>query len=303
MSNPVFEKSPYFGAQAQRTPNGYPAYPGYAPGGAAAGGQYAQGQPYAPGQPQPQGQPHTQPWQGDVPGLEAAYRGSAAAPADTGRLTYDDVVVKTGLVLGVIVVAAAFHWLVLGPSMTLTIGGAIVGLVLGLVNSFKREPSPALILGYAVAEGLFLGGISAMFNAQWEGIVVQAVLGTVSTFVAALLLFTSGKVRVTPKLQRIVLVSLVGYALFSLLNVVLMWTGVVTDPWGLRSGILGIALGLFAVVLAAVCLIMDFDAIKVGVERGVPGRYAWSAAFGLAVTLVWLYIEFLRLIAILRGDD
>ena len=313
MSNPVFEKSPYFGANARRTPNGYPTYPGYAP--QAGQGQPGYGQPSygQPGYGQPgYGQPTPgygayQP--GQVEDLERAYQRPAAAPADTGRMTYDDVIVKTGLVLGVIIVAAAFNWLVMDANMLLTFGGAIVGLVLGLVNAFKREPSPALIMAYAAAEGLFLGGISAVFEAQWGGIVLQAVLGTTATFVAALFLFKSGTVRVTPKLTRFVLIALVGYALFSLVNVVLMFTGLSTDPWGLRTGVtlfgipLGVLLGLFAVGLAAICLIMDFDAIKRGVEAGVPGRFAWSAAFGLAVTLVWLYIEFLRLLAILRGSD
>ncbi|MDD9206976.1 Bax inhibitor-1/YccA family protein, partial [Georgenia sp. 10Sc9-8] len=159
------------------------------------------------------------------------------------------------------------------------------------------------------AEGLFLGGISSIFGAMYEGIVLQAVLGTVATFLGALFLFRSGKVRVTPKFTRWVLIAMVGYALFSLVNIVLMLTGVSDDPWGLRTGVeimgipLGVILGVFAVGLAAMVLIMDFDAIKRGVEAGVPGRFAWSAAFGLAVTLVWLYIEFLRLLAILRGSD
>ncbi len=293
MSNPVFEKSPYFGERAQRTPKGYPTYPGYTPG---SGTTYAS----------PTAQPGYQP---GVEDLERAYRAPAAAPAETGRMTYDDVIVKTGVVLGVIVLAGLLNGFVLGANPLLTFGGAIVGLVLGLVNSFKREPSRALILAYAAAEGLFLGGISAVFEAMWGGIVLQAVLGTVATFVAALFLFRSGKVRVTPKLTRFVLIALVGYALFSLVNVVLMVTGASTDPWGLRTGVeifgipLGVLLGVFAVGLAAVCLIMDFDAIKRGVEAGIPGRFAWSAAFGLAVTLVWLYIEFLRLLAILRGND
>jgi uncharacterized YccA/Bax inhibitor family protein len=295
VSNPVFEKSPYFGERAQRTPKGYPTYPGYTPG---SGTTYATPSAARPGY-QPTG----------IEDLERAYSAPPAAPAETGRMTYDDVIVKTGVVLAVIVAAGLLNGLVLGANPLLTFGGAIVGLVLGLVNAFKREPSRALILAYAAAEGLFLGGISAVFEAMWGGIVLQAVLGTVATFVAALLLFTSGKVRVTPKLTRFVLIALVGYALFSLVNVVLMITGVSTDPWGLRTGVeifgipLGVLLGVFAVGLAAVCLIMDFDAIKRGVEAGVPGRYAWSAAFGLAVTLVWLYIEFLRLLAILRGSD
>lgn len=304
MSNPVFRNSPVFGERAQRTPKGYPTYPGYAPGQPGqAGTTYAR-----PGAVPPTMQPgYGQ--QGGIDDLEQAYRGPAAAPADTGRMTYDDVIVKTGLVLGVIVAAAFLNALVLGPNMLLTFGGAIVGLVLGLVNAFKREPSPALIMAYAAAEGLFLGGISAVFEATWEGIVLQAVLGTTATFVAALFLFKSGTVRVTPKLTKFVLVALVGYALFSVVNVVLMITGASDDPWGLRTGVtifgipLGVLLGLFAVGLAALSLIMDFDAIKRGVEQGAPGRYAWAAAFGIAVTLVWLYIEFLRLLAILRGSD
>jgi uncharacterized YccA/Bax inhibitor family protein len=309
VSNPVFEKSPYFGANAQRTPNGYPTYPGYAPqSGTGYAPQPGYGQP-GYGQPGQPGAGYGAYQPGQINDLERAYQQPAAAPADTGRMTYDDVIVKTGVVLGLIVVAAAFNWVVMGANMFLTFGGAIVGLVLGLVNAFKREPSPALIVAYAVAEGLFLGGISAVFGAMYEGIVLQAVLGTTATFVAALFLFKSGTVRVTPKLTRFVLIALVGYALFSLVNVVLMLTGVSTDPWGLRTGVtlfgipLGVLLGLFAVGLAAICLIMDFDAIKRGVEAGVPGRFAWSAAFGLAVTLVWLYIEFLRLLAILRGSD
>ncbi|WP_448071270.1 Bax inhibitor-1/YccA family protein [Georgenia yuyongxinii] len=304
MSNPVFRNSPVFGERAQRTPKGYPTYPGYAPGQPGqAGTTYAR-----PGAVPPTMQPgYGQ--QGGIDDLEQAYRGPAAAPADTGRMTYDDVIVKTGLVLGVIVAAAFLNALVLGPNMLLTFGGAIVGLALGLVNAFKREPSPALIMAYAAAEGLFLGGISAVFEATWEGIVLQAVLGTTATFVAALFLFKSGTVRVTPKLTKFVLVALVGYALFSVVNVVLMITGASDDPWGLRTGVtifgipLGVLLGLFAVGLAALSLIMDFDAIKRGVEQGAPGRYAWAAAFGIAVTLVWLYIEFLRLLAILRGSD
>ncbi|MFD1717141.1 Bax inhibitor-1/YccA family membrane protein [Georgenia deserti] len=310
MSNPVFERSPIFGEKAGRTPNGYPAYPGYTPGQGTQtaspqqpyGGQYATQQPYA--------QPQQGYGQGaSVEDLERAYQAPPAAPADTGRMTYDDVIMKTGMVLGVIVLAAAANWFLFGANMVLTFGGLIVGLVLGLVNAFKREPSPALIMGYAAAEGLFLGGISAVFNTAYEGIVLQAVIGTMSVFAVSLFLFKSGAVRVTPKFTRWVLIAVVGYALFSLVNLVLMITGVSTDPWGLRTGVeimgipLGVLLGVFAVGLAALMLIMDFDSIKRGVEGGAPARYAWSAAFGLAVTLVWLYIEFLRLLAILRGSD
>jgi len=294
VSNPVFENSPYFGERRQpaRTPNGYPTHPGYAPGGAATAYQ------------QP---PTVDPYQ--VQHLEHAYQQPAAGPAQTGRLTYDDVIVKTGGLLALVIAMGAFNWFVLGGNLIATFGGLVVGLVLGLVNAFKREPSPALIAGYAAAEGLFLGGISLVFESLYPGIVVQAVLATGATFVATLVLFKSGAVRVTPKFTRFVLIALVGYALFSLVNLGIMIFGSSDDAFGLRTSVevmgipLGVIIGIAAVGLAALCLIMDFDAIKRGVEGGVPARYAWSAAFGLLVTLVWLYLEFLRLLAILRGSD
>ncbi|MEE6273107.1 Bax inhibitor-1/YccA family protein [Georgenia sp. MJ206] len=293
MSNPVFENSPYFGKKRgsqARTPNGYPAYPGY-------GAQGATGTMYPPTVNGTQ-----------VQDLEHAYAQPAAGPAQIGRMTYDDVIMKTGGLLALVVAAGAFNWFVLGGSMVVTIGGLVVGLVLGLVNAFRREPSPALIMAYAAAEGLFLGGISGVFELMYPGIVLQAVLATGATFLATLVLFRSGAVRVTPKLTRFVLIALVGYALFSLVNLGIMMFGSSDAAWGLRSSVeimgipLGVFIGIFAVGLAAICLIMDFDAIKRGVDQGVPAKMAWAAAFGLVVTLVWLYIEFLRLIAILRGN-
>src|SRR5699024_10605428 len=131
-----------------------------------------------------------------------------AGPAQTGRLTYDDVIVKTGGLLALVVGMGAVNWFLLEGNLIATFGGLIVGLVLGLVNAFKREPSPALIAGYAAAEGLFLGGISMFFEALYPGIVLQAVLATGATFVATLLLFKSGAVRVTPKMTRFVLIAL-----------------------------------------------------------------------------------------------
>jgi len=289
VSNPVFENSPYFGERRGKTPSGYPTHPGYAP---SAGTTYP---------------PVADPQQ--VQNLEYAYQQPAAGPAQTGRLTYDDVIVKTGGLLALVVAMGALNWFVLGGNMIATFGGMAVGLVLGLVNAFKREPSPALIAVYAAAEGLFLGGISMVFESIYPGIVLQAVLATGATFVATLALYSSGKIRVTPKMTRFVLIALVGYALFSLVNLGIMLLGSGDSAFGLRSSVeimgipLGVIIGVFAVGLAAFCLILDFDAIKRGVQAGIPSRYAWSAAFGLLVTLVWLYLEFLRLLAILRGGD
>ncbi len=244
----------------------------------------------------------------DAATLEGMYTAPSATTAQTGRLTYDDVIVKTTGLLAVVVAAAAFAWFVVPDTLRMPVAlvGALVGFVLGLVNSFKRMPSPALIVLYAAAEGLFLGGFSWFVEvaANLPGIVMQAVLATMATFAAALALFRSGKVRVTPKFTRWLLVSMVGYLVFSLVNFGLAIFGVGDGMFGpLRSGPLGIVVGLFAVGLAAAMLIVDFDSIKRGVEQGAPARFAWTAAFGLVVTLVWMYLEFLRLIAILRGSE
>ncbi|ADG73831.1 protein of unknown function DUF1112 [Cellulomonas flavigena DSM 20109] len=236
----------------------------------------------------------------DAATLEQMYDAPTATTRETGRLTYDDVIVKTGGLLALLVVVGAATWVV---APQLWIVGMLVGLVLGLVNAFKKNPSPVLITLYAAAEGVFLGGISAIYETMWNGIVPQAVLATLSVFAVSLFLFRSGKVRVTPKFRRTLLIAIAGYALYSLVNLGLMLFGVGGGDFGpLRSGPLGIAVGLIAVGLAAMSLIMDFDSIKRGVEAGVPAKFAWAAAFGLIVTLVWLYLEFLRLLAILRGD-
>lgn len=274
MSNPVFENSPYFGDPRDKRRSR-----------AGASTTAVTGQ--------------------QIQDLEQAYAGPAATPVQTGRMTYDDVIIKSSGLLAIIVATAAVAWFVFPGNALVMFTGLIGGLVLGLVNAFKREPSPGLIVGYAAFEGLFLGGISQVFEASYGGIVMQAVLATFATFAATLLLFTSGKVRVTPKFTRVVLIAGAGYLLFSLVNLGLMVFGVMDNAWGVRGitimGIpLGVVIGLAAVVLAAAFLVMDFDAIKRGVEGGIPARFAWSAAFGLVVTLVWLYLEFLRLLAILR---
>lgn len=242
----------------------------------------------------------------------AAVQGATATQSQTPNITgatdpmtYEDTIHKTGFLLIVTIALGVVGWIF--PALMWP--GVIVGLVLGLVNAFKREPSVPLIVGYAAAQGLFLGGISGLLNDAYPGIVSQAVIGTVSVFAVTLILFRSGKVRTSPKMTKIVLIAMGGYLVFSLVNVVLMWTGVTTDPWGLRTGLvifgipLGVILGVVAVGLAAYSLVMDFEFVKNGVEQRVPRRYGWSAAFGIMVTLIWLYTEILRLLAILRGSE
>src|SRR5690625_1809200 len=230
-----------------------------------------------------------------------------AAPPASGRtngMTYDDVVTKTGLTLGVVVLGAVVGWQM--PNLAMI--GLIGGLVLALVNAFKKEPSPPLILAYAALQGLFLGGVSFMFTnmsvggTAVSGIVAQAIVGTMIVFGISLLAYRSGKVRVTPKFQRTVIIAGAGYLVFYVFNLVAQFAGWSDSPFGFGDVFLGIAIGLFAIALAAFFLILHFDFIEKGVLNGAPAKFAWTAAFGLTVTLVWLYFEFLRLFAILQGD-
>lgn len=241
----------------------------------------------------------------DTPAADAGFGGAqppVIAPSDK-PMTYENTISKTVLLFLIVLGFGAVGWFM----PLLAIPAAIAGLVLGLVNSFKKEPSVPLIVLYAVFQGVFLGGISGIFEGRWPGIVSQAVIGTLAVFGVTLLLFRSGKVRTSPKMTKMVLIAMVGYLVFSVVNVILMWTGVNSDPWGLRGvqifGIpLGVVIGALAIFLAAYSLVMDFELIQNGVRNRVPEKWAWSAAFGLMVTLIWLYVEILRILAILRGD-
>jgi len=297
--NPIFNGKNFRGAtQAPRVPQ--------APYGQAQYGQQPYGQQAfgrAPGQVMDGQAGYAQ--QGMTSEqLQQMYNQPAAGPADTGRMTFDDVIVKTAACLGVLLVGAAVSMFVsMGLASMLMIVGALGGFVLAMVNTFKKQPSPALILAYAGLEGLFLGGLTRILDQMYPGVGLQAVVGTLSVFAVTLVLFKSGKVRATPKAMRFFMIAMVGYALFSVVNLIMMLTGLTTEPFGLRSGIIGVVIGILAIGLAAFSLVMDFTSIEAGVRSGAPQRFSWTAAFGLTVTLVWLYVEIIRLLAILRGDD
>ena len=323
MSNPFFSRSTAFkegghapGTAPAQTPNGYPTMPGYQAGQQASGyGQQATGYGQQYGQygnqygQQVAGYGQVTPEQ--MAGLETQYQAPSATNADMRRMTYDDVIIRTAGMFAVILAMGALTWSLVTNEATFGMGAAAVlagvigSIVLGLVNSFKREPSPALILAYAAFEGLMLGGVSGVMEARYEGIVVQAVLATLATFGAMLAAYSYGGFRVQGRFRRVVVVATFGYMIFSLINFALMMTGMTTGAWGLRSltimGIpLGVPLGILAVILASFFLAIDFESIENGVRNGLPRRYAWAGAFGLVVTLVWLYVEFLRLLSYFR---
>ena len=239
--------------------------------------------------------------------LEQTYDMPAATPGQTGRMTVEDTIIKTILAFAVLIGGAYIGWTF--ASFPVMIVGAVGGLILGLVNTFKKVPSPGLIIAYAVLQGVFVGAISMVFNSMWDGIVTQAVIGTLGVIGVTLFLFLSGRFRSSARMTKVVSVAMVGYLVYQVVNMILMATGVTGDAqFGLSSAnIMGIPLGLIigvvVVFLAAYSLVLDFESIKLGAERGVPAVYAWQGAFGILVTVVWLYLEILRMIAIFRGND
>lgn len=236
---------------------------------------------------------------------QAAYDAPAADAVDQGRMTYDDVIVKTGISLVTAIVFAAIAWFVAGTNPSVGIGlitvGFLGGFVLAMINIFSKTIRPALILAYSALEGLALGALSYVINYQLPGVVLQAVIATFAVFLVTLALFASGKVRNSPKLQKFALISLIGLIVSRLLIWLLGMAGVVTSAGAGGPVIFGIplsvAISVFAVFIGAICLISDFDQVKVGVQQGAPAKFAWACAFGIMVTLIWLYIEILNILA------
>ncbi|WP_062136066.1 Bax inhibitor-1/YccA family protein [Demequina aestuarii] len=232
-----------------------------------------------------------------------------AGPIDTGRMSYEGVITKTAgmVVLAGLLAIPGYMF----PNIGLTIGAGVVGFVLSLVLIFKKVTPPALAIAYAAVEGYFLGGITTFIETNYNapGAGLQALIATACTFAVCLWLYHSGRVRYTPKLQKFLMIGGISYIAFSLVNVGMMIFGGTDSAWGLRTQIdvfgipLGVLIGAFAVILACVSLIGDFDFVENGVKNGLPAHYDWKAAFGIVLTLVWLYIEFLRIIAILQGRD
>ena len=232
----------------------------------------------------------------------------SSAPAEGETMTVENTIVKTVISFILLLAGAAIGWITAPAVPLLWIGAAIVAFVLALVNIFKKEPSAPLILAYAAAEGVFIGGISAFYEAMWPGVVVQAVIATLVVVGVTLALFASGKIRASAKATKVFLIAMVGYLVFSLVNIgIMIFGGAGGNPWGLRGSVeifgipLGVILGVFVVILAAYSLVLDFDFIQRGVNNKAPAKYGWTGAFGIMVTVVWLYLELLRMFAIARN--
>ncbi|NIH87219.1 Bax inhibitor-1/YccA family membrane protein [Amycolatopsis granulosa] len=249
---------------------------------------------------QPQGMPGY--------GMPAGY-GGPQAPSAERPMTVDDVVIKTGASLATALVTGALaatwalsqaHAHALGPVLGLMVGGMLVGLVLSLIMIFRRKPSGPMTLLYSAAEGVFLGAITGLFEFIYPGIALQAIVGTAGVFITMLVVYKTGAVKVTPKLTKWIIGATAGAAILMLFNLVMSLFGVNV---GLRDGsTLAIIFSLVVIGIAAFNFLLDFDMTDQMIRQGMPARWAWFAAFGLMTTLVWLYLEILRLLSYLQND-
>lgn len=240
------------------------------------------------------------------------------APPQTGvsrPLTIDDVVMKTGMTLGVLsVVAVISYFLVagnVGLAMPFVLVGALGGLALVMVAMFgRKQDNPAIVLSYAALEGLFLGAFSFVLanltvsGANAGSLIGQAILGTIGVFFGMLVVYKTGAIRVTPKFTRMLIAGMIGVLVLALGNMVLGLFGVNGgEGMGLRSGgWLAIVFSLVCIGLAAFSFLLDFDSADQMIRAGAPEKAAWGIALGLTVTLVWLYVEILRLLSYFQSD-
>lgn len=269
--------------------------------------------PAAPGQ--VQGGPGTLP-PGSPADLQANFNQQERAGGSTAAMTLHDVIMKSLLLFGVLVLVSVISWTISaanpGMGMVFLFVGLIGGLILGLVNAFKREVSPPLVIAYAAFQGLLVGGISYWYQGFGEqygmgNIVAVAVISTFVVFAVMLALYSKRIIKVNGKFKKIMMVALVSY-----LGLVVV-AGI---TWFIRSmtggaegqmflfgnGPIGIIISVIVVALAAFTLCMDFDAIEQGINYGVPERESWRMGFGLMVSLIWLYLEILRLLAIIASN-
>jgi uncharacterized YccA/Bax inhibitor family protein len=247
------------------------------------------------------GKAFNQPNNMQVDQLEQSYNAPAASSIRTGRMTIEDVVAKTGFLFAILVVVGALAW-----SANLGQGALLIGFLgafgIAMAISFSKSIKPGLVIAYAVLEGLALGTLSHYYESFYPGIVSQAVIGTIAAFAGVLFMYRSGRLRATPQFTRAVMGAAIGYFILGFVSLIASFFGVGKGYGFYGVSGLGLLLAVAGVALASFFLVLDFDQIEKGVAAGVPEKESWRASFGLMVTIVWLYLEVLRLLSILRND-
>ncbi|MFB9907242.1 Bax inhibitor-1/YccA family protein [Allokutzneria oryzae] len=234
-------------------------------------------------------------------GQATGYDPYPSAPSAERPITVDDVVIKTALSLAV-VLAAGLATAISGMYV-LALPAALVGIGVALFMCFRPKPSAALTLIYSAAQGTVLGAITGLYelNPQYGGIGMQAVIGTAGVFVGMLIVYKTGAIRVTPRLTKMIVAGVIGAGILMLSNLLLSFF--IPEGFGLRSGgTFSILISLVFIVIAAFTLLLEFDQADEMVRAGYPAKWAWFTAFGLVASLVWLYMEILRLLSYLRQE-
>ena len=280
-SNPVLSRPDAFSSQQQPTQGGFQ-------------------QPYGYQQPGQQFPQQGYPQQGyQQPGQYAPQQ-----PVQTGGvMTIDDVITKSAITLGTVIGVAALTFMFM-PARFLMAGmiiSAIAGFVTVMVVAARRVINPAAVLVYAAVEGIFIGAVSKLYESLWNGIVPAAVLATVVASAATLGAYKFFRIRVTNKFRKMVMIGTLAYAGVLLVNFVLSLFGI-NFLFGHGNMALLLLISALGVGLAVFNLILDFDYIEQGIAMQAPASESWRAAFGLTVTLVWLYIEMLRLLSYFRSN-
>ena len=326
MANPVMNSIVKDWSAQSTTPAGYPAMPGYQPASAQAQNPYAgatnpygtqqgvdySGQPvYGTAQAGTQGYPVSSSSEEQMASYEAMMNAPAADAVDRGTMTFDDVVVKSIMCFGLLLVGAVAGWMTgivaMGVALVLFFASCAVTLGLAIFIRLSKKIRPGAIVTYSLIEGFSLGVISYTFEAYFPGIVISAVLATLVVIGTTLAAFMMGFVRNSSTLTRVAGIGSLAFFFYYLVTFALSVTGLV-DMTAVNNakifGIpLGIIIGVLAVFIGVLCLVRDFDAVKVGVANNVPEKYSWLCTFAIMTDVIWIYLEILKILSYFMRRD
>ncbi len=326
MANPVMNSIVKDWSTQSTTPAGYPEMPGYQPASAQAQNPYGgatnpygtqqgvdySGQPvYGTAQAGTEGYPVSSGYEEQMASYEAMMNAPAADAVDRGTMTYDDVVVKSLMCFGLLLVGAVAGWMsgmvAIGAAMLVALAACVVTIGLAVFIQFSKKVRPGAIVAYSLVEGFVLGALSCAFEMRYPGIVVSAVLATLVVIGVTLGAFTMGFVRNSSTLTRVAGIGSFAFFSYYLFSFALSMTGFVNMQAVNNITLFGIPLGLIigvlAVFIGVLCLVRDFDAVKVGVANNVPEKYSWLCTFAIMTDVIWIYLEILKILSYLMRRD
>ena len=326
MANPVMNSIVKDWSTQSTTPAGYPEMPGYQPASAQAQNPYGgatnpygtqqgvdySGQPvYGTAQAGTEGYPVSSGYEEQMASYEAMMNAPAADAVDRGTMTYDDVVVKSLMCFGLLLVGAVAGWMsgmvAIGAAMLVALAACVVTIGLAVFIQFSKKVRPGAIVAYSLVEGFVLGALSCAFEMRYPGIVVSAVLATLVVIGVTLGAFTMGFVRNSSTLTRVAGIGSFAFFSYYLFSFALSVTGMV-DMRAVNNitlfGIpLGVIIGVLAVFIGVLCLVRDFDAVKVGVANNVPEKYSWLCTSAIMTDVIWIYLEILKILSYFMRRD